>query len=259
MKPTFSALIVCYVCSMRLMGLLRCLSAVGLAGAALLAASPGTAIASPAELLAAWYPVDAPNALWDGSATGDPLHVTAAGGGGVGIGTVLGRTAVAFPALCPAAPTRCPRAVMEARVNPAHNPGSRPARWGAVLALPPGQTDNGENIIQKGYADRGSQWKLQVDGAAGRPSCVLAGGAPHHIWRLVAPVSIADGGWHAVECQRAGAVLAIVVDQAPLAWLAVPADLAVANDDPVRLGGKGTEPGNDQFHGYLDAAWLFVG
>ena len=35
--------------------------------------------------------------------------------------------------------------------------------------------------------------------------------------------------------------------------------LAIANDLPLRLGGKGIGPDNDQFHGALDAVFVEIG
>lgn len=224
------------------------------------AAHAPLARATAAEALVAWYPIDAPNTLWDYSASANPMRISAVAGGSVQLGPALGRTAARFPARCTATTlTTCPRAILEANDSAAHNPGTRPMRFGAVVALPPGQTSVGENILQKGYALGGSQWKLQVDGAAGRPSCVLAGGSPNAIHRVVAPVSIVDGGWHAVECQRGVGVLSIVVDAVLRGSVSVPVGLSITNAQPLRLGGKDIGVNNDQFHGYLDAAWVYIG
>jgi Concanavalin A-like lectin/glucanases superfamily len=229
--------------------------------AALTALPTAPAGATSAEVLTAWYPFDAPYGLRDASATGDPLQVVTKAGGTATIGATLGRTAVTFPPRCATGvdPTLCPRAVLQAGLNAAHDPGTRPMRYGAVIALPADRTAAGENIIQKGYSNSGSQWKLQVDGLAGKPSCVVAGGAPNQIYRAIAPVSVADGGWHALECQRTATSLSIVVDQVKRATIAIPAGLVLASSSPLRIGGKGTSADNDQFHGFLDAAWEFIG
>jgi hypothetical protein len=51
--------------------------------------------------------------------------------------------------------------------------------------------------VQKGYAaGPGGEWKLQVDGYAGRPSCVLVGAGSPVIHLAVAGRSVADGRWH---------------------------------------------------------------
>ncbi len=228
---------------------------------ALLTAPARAGFAASPEVLTANYPVIMPDALADSSATADPLTLLTRSGGTVGIVAVAGRLAASFPTRCAAgvAAEYCPRAILQAASNPAHNPGTRPMRFGAVIALAATQTGDGENIMQKGYAASGTQWKLQVDGVAGKPSCVLAGGSPHVIYQVTAPVSVADGGWHTVECRRAGSVLRIVVDAVARGSVTVPAGLSITNSLPLCLGGKGVSANNDQFHGYLDAAWMYVG
>jgi len=185
-----------------------------LCAAAMAALAPtAQAHASAAEVLTAWYPVEAPDGPRDASLTGAPLTVSTQAGGTVAIGAALGRTAVVFPPRCPATTPAalCPRVV------------------------------------------------LQVDGYAGEPSCVIAGGTPNRIYKVVAPLTIADGGWHAVECQRSDTDLSIVVDQVWRAAVPIPPGLVIANAEPLRIGGKGTGPGNDQFHGLLDSAWVLIG
>jgi len=51
----------------------------------------------------------------------------------------------------------------------------------------------------------------------------------------------------------------IKVDGATRGWRTVPATLRIANNDPVRIGGKGTSPNNDQFDGEIDNVWVTVG
>ena len=238
---------------------------VGLLTLALPAGTPwltGPARAGSAEVAVAWYPIDGPDGLRDYSRTDDPLRVRAAGDGVVSLGPALGRYAARFPTVCvdPIDPADCPRAVLEAAPNPAHNPGTRPVRFGVVVALMPGTTNAGQNIMQKGFATGGSEWKVQIDGTAGFPSCVLAGGWPNRIYRVIAPVDVADGGWHAIECRRDdGGTLSILLDGITQGTVDVPPDLSIANDQPLLIGGRRGGVNNDQFHGYLDAAWLFIG
>jgi hypothetical protein len=71
--------------------------------------------------------------------------------------------------------------------------------------------------------------------------------------------SIADGKWHAVECRRTGPTLAIAVDDAVQASVAVPATLSVDTPQPFSIGGKGLGDDNDQFHGSLDDVWVHIG
>ena len=80
------------------------------------------------------------------------------------ISGVPGR-AVLFPARCGG---DCPRAILESRDDDALDPGTRPIRYGADILLRSEQTSDGANIAKKGTWSSGSQWKLQVDGHAGR-------------------------------------------------------------------------------------------
>src|SRR5213076_3164477 len=75
--------------------------------------------------------------------------------------------------------------------------------------------------------------KSQVDGYAGRPSCAVGG------YLARSAVSIADGRWHDVMCERSDGWLTISVDGVPRGRVAVPAAAAIGNDLPLRIGGKG--------------------
>jgi Concanavalin A-like lectin/glucanases superfamily len=170
-------------------------------------------------------------------------------------------TALEFPAPCAqyGAP-QCPRVVLEAP-GAGLNPGGHSLRWGATVQLVADRTTPGSNIVQKGYAARaGGQFKLQVDGDAGAPSCVLvdaAPGSPVHIAK--ASASIADGRWHTVACTRAGTSLSVSIDGIQRGVTSVPAGLSVDNEDTLRIGGKGTSPNNDQFSGALDDVFVDIG
>jgi hypothetical protein len=71
--------------------------------------------------------------------------------------------------------------------------------------------------------------------------------------------SIADGGWHTLECRRSGTTLTILVDDRMQATATIPANLAVVTDQPFSVGGKGVGVDNDQFHGSVDDVWIKVG
>lgn len=183
-------------------------------------------------------------------------------GGEVSLVPRDGDFAVRFPGPCANSDDKqCPRAILEAGADAALNPGKLAFRWGAAVLLAPAETSAGSNVLQKGYSQFGTQFKLQVDGAAGRPSCVLAGpqGAKNVIHVAQATQSVADGRWHTVECARDGAVLRIRVDGVPQGAATVPADLSIENDAPLRIGGKGVAPGNDQFHGTVDDLFVAIG
>jgi hypothetical protein len=106
--------------------------------------------------------------------------------------------------------------------------------------------------VRKGNTTSGSQWKLQIDGHAGRPSCVLVGPGSGRAYLAGSAVSVADGGWHVVTCARSGGALTITVDSRVQGRTRLPAGLAVSNATPLRIGGKGTGPDNDQYRGSVD-------
>ncbi|MFD0518657.1 LamG-like jellyroll fold domain-containing protein [Paractinoplanes durhamensis] len=127
------------------------------------------------------------------------------------------------------------------------------------MLLPAGQTSKGQNIVQKGYSTTSSQWKLQIDGVAGRPSCVLVDTRKPAIRMVTSSVTAADGRWHAVVCRRIGATLAVYIDGIQRGSTALPAKLSVSNNRPLSIGGKGAFPDNDQFNGALDNVWVQIG
>jgi hypothetical protein len=193
----------------------------------------------------------------DESGHGHTLAVVSRNGGTVRAVVHGQGTALAFPARCTTG--ACPHVALQARSSADLNPGSRDFAYGADVLLQPGQTSKGENVVQKGYSATSSQWKLQIDGLAGRPSCVLVDVLRPVIWIAHSSVSVADGRWHAVACHRAGATLAVFVDGVPRGGIAIPATLSVANQRPLSIGSKGSFPDNDQFNGALDNVWVEIG
>jgi hypothetical protein len=189
-----------------------------------------------------------------------PLRASTAAGGALGTephGTGL---AVRFPATCAVYGDKsCPRAILETGPAEVLNPGRRPLRYGAAVRMTASETAKGENVLQKGYSQGDSQFKLQIDGADGRPSCVLVGVGSPEILVLNGDSSVSDGQWHVVECRRDGSVLTITVDGVESGRRNVPAELSIVNKDPLRIGGKGTGPNNDQFHGAIDDVQVVIG
>lgn len=219
--------------------------------------NPG--LATGAAVMIARYEFDGRGsaAIADVSGHGHALREMTAHGGSVRR-VVHGRgSALAFPPECVA--RVCPHVVLRSPSSSDLNPGTRDIAFGADVLLPPGQTSTGENIVQKGYSATSSQWKLQVDGAAGRPSCVLVGDRRPAIRIAYSSISIADGRWHALQCRRAGATLAIFVDGVTRGAIAVPPALSVTNGRPLSIGGKGAFRDNDQFNGALDNVWVQIG
>jgi hypothetical protein len=162
-----------------------------------------------------------------------------------------------FPPPCHDEP--CPRIALRAPAAIDLDPGTRPIRWGASVQLAGDQTTKGENVVQKGYSARGSQYKLQVDGLAGDPSCVLVDDRQPQIYVAKSSASVADGRWHTLECRRSGTALVVLVDGEQRGSATVPAGLSVRNHIPLSVGGKGSFTNNDQFQGALDDVWVSIG
>jgi hypothetical protein len=139
------------------------------------------------------------------------------------------------------------------------NPGRLPIRYGASVRLAADETTKGENVLQKGYSAHGSQYKLQIDGLPGRPSCVLVDDVRPEIHVALSTISVADGRWHTLECRRSGTALTILVDGITRGATTVPATLSVLNHIPLSVGGKGSFTDNDQFQGALDDVWVQIG
>ncbi|MFI5936049.1 LamG-like jellyroll fold domain-containing protein [Actinoplanes sp. NPDC051494] len=152
----------------------------------------------------------------------------------------------------------CPRAILEGVRDDNLNPGTRPLRYGASIRMDHDDLADGANVFQKGYSvGGGSQFKLQVDHEQGHPSCVIAG--PARIYRAEPRLDVADGAWHEVTCDRTESDLVLAVDGVQRASVPVPSDLSIANAEPLRVGGKGANRGNDQFAGQIDNVFLTIG
>ena len=215
------------------------------------------AVAVPTGMIA-HYAFNGPaSSIVDESGNGHTLRVISGHGGSVRPVVHGQGTALAFPAKC----TRriCPHVALQTPSSADLNPGTRDIAYGADVLLAPGQTSKGQNVVQKGYSASGSQWKLQIDGMAGRPSCVLVDDRRPEIRIAASSVTAADGRWHALRCHRRGTSLAIYVDDVLRGRTAVPALLSISNDRPLSIGGKGAFTDNDQFNGALDNVWVRIG
>ncbi len=233
--------------------LLVAVSAVAAPGPALAAAAPD----GPAVLMARYTFNGRSSSILDESGRGHTLSVVS-GHGGLVRPVVHGQgSALAFPPHC--GKVVCPHVALQSPSSADLNPGNRDIAYGADVLLPPGQTSKGQNIVQKGYSTTSSQWKLQIDGVAGRPSCVLVDDKRPAIRIVTSSIAVADGRWHAVQCSRAGTTLAVYVDGVPRGSTAVPAKLSVSNSRPLSIGGKGAFVDNDQFNGALDNVWVQIG
>ena len=195
--------------------------------------------------------------ILDESGHGHTLSLVAGHGGTVRPVVHGPGTALAFPPKCTVAP--CPHVALQSPSSADLNPGTRDIAYGADVLLAPGQTSKGQNIVQKGYSTTSSQWKLQIDGDGGRPSCVLVDDRKPTIRIITSTVSVADGRWHALQCRRSGPTLIVSVDDVPRGAVRVPAQLSVTNSRPLSIGAKGAFDDNDQFNGALDNVWVEIG
>ncbi|GGQ59535.1 LamG domain-containing protein [Couchioplanes azureus] len=193
----------------------------------------------------------------DGSGNGHLLRTLAVNGGALTTVAHGSGQAIVFPPKC--AGTTCPRVVLQAADAPDLNPGSKNLKYGAYVLLSPAETSTGENIMQKGYSTAGGQYKMQIDGVSGKPSCVMSDKEATTIHVAKSGRSMADGSWHTIECRRAGTTLTILVDDKVEGSTTLPAALSVITTQPLSLGGKGTGVNNDQFHGSLDDVWVSIG
>ena len=218
----------------------------------------GRAVWVPAPPLreVARYTFDGPAPWADTSGNGHTLTPVTGGNATVIRTPRDGGQAVRFPPRCKGGKP-CPRLVFRAAGTPALNPGARPLRYGAAVRLAPNRTSKGQNILQKGYSTEGSQYKLQIDGRSGHPSCALVAGRAIHL--ALARISVADDRWHTVECRRAGTELTVLVDGVTQGTTPVPAALSVSNGRPLSIGGKSAYGDNDQYHGLLDDVWIAMG
>jgi hypothetical protein len=168
--------------------------------------------------------------------------------------------AFAFPPPCTGkVANACPRVALRSPSSADLNPGAANIAYGATLELGATQTSRGQNVVQKGYSATSSQYKLQVDGRAGHPSCVVVDDRQPGIQLVRSDVTVADGNWHTVECRRAAGSLSILVDGRVRGSTQIPVALSITNDEPLVIGGKGAYRDNDQFRGALDDVFVRIG
>jgi hypothetical protein len=203
------------------------------------------------------FTFDGRSPLADVSGHGHDLSPVSRHGGALATAAHGAGSALVFPPPCHDEP--CPRIALRAPTAADLDPGTRPIRWGAAVKLAADQTTKGENVVQKGYSASGSQYKLQVDGLAGDPSCVMVDDNRPQIRVAMSSAGVADGQWHTLECRRSGTRLIVLVDGVQRGSTTVPADLSVRNRIPLSVGGKGSFTNNDQFQGELDDIWVSIG
>ncbi|MGH9181526.1 MAG: protein kinase domain-containing protein, partial [Acidimicrobiales bacterium] len=169
--------------------------------------------------------------------------------------------AIKFPDPCPAAPgSTCPRVVVDIASEATLNPGTRDFEFGASVLVQPGEVGPGSNVVQKGFsvgvAPDPNQWKIEISGPDGQPRCVVVAKGTGTAYPVRAAVTVADGGWHTIDCVKTATSLSILVDGRNQGVIVLPAGVAIDNTNPVRLGGMGTGQNNDQYFGSLDDVYL---
>lgn len=220
-------------------------------------ATPPSAAASTAASAAIRYTFDGgiTGPVFDGSGR-LPLRIRTAGGS---LSTVphAGGLAVRFPEPCEHyGAESCARAILQSGPADFLNPGQGAFTYGASVLVESDETSKGANVLQKGFSVGDSQFKLQVDGAAGRPSCVIVGTAGPDIYVALASLTVADGRWHRVVCSRRDSLLTVSVDGQVKGRSVIPSSLSMVNADPLCIGGKGTSANNDQFVGAIDDVFV---
>lgn len=192
-----------------------------------------------------------------GSGAAHAARVVAANGGEVEqVAGAEGRgSALQFPGVCDAA-TGCPLALVEVAPDGALEPGEDAFSWGASVRLAPTATTDGSNVVQQGrFGSEGGQWKLQVDGEEGKPSCRVRGDLGEVV--VSSPVSVADDAWHRVVCHRDDDGVSIAVDGDVVREPGATGTLA--SSEPIRVGSPGVNDGDDQFSGSIDDVFLELG
>jgi hypothetical protein len=145
------------------------------------------------------------------------------------------------------------RAIIQIANRKGLNPKHRGFVFGAALRIGAQQAGRGSNILQKGYYNQaGGQYKLQL-AAGGVPVCVVFGDAGRV--KAVARHSVADGHWHRVSCARRATGVTVWIDGKRAGTVGGPTG-GIANDAPVKIGGKKVTAGNKQFRGRVDNVYL---
>ncbi len=167
--------------------------------------------------------------------------------------------ALRFAGRCDSQKDPCPKGIVEFPSSAPLNPGPSDFRFGASVLMTPEETSDGANVMQKGFNTGGaSQWKLQVDGEAGHPSCVVVGTKKDEDFTVTAKDGVADGTWHDVECARIGTSLIVSVDGVESNRKPITPGAVIEPPSAVRLGGKSVKTDNDQFFGVIDNVFVSV-
>jgi len=219
--------------------------------------------AGPAPALVARYNFDGGAVgghVADTSGRGTALTIRAADQGVIRFeGAPEGGRYIAFPDICPTSTTACPRALLEAPDDADLNPGTHYFRWSARVHVLKTQVKGSANIMQKGVATTGSQWKMQIGATQGRAQCVVVGVGSPTAYLVRSSGTVADGLWHKIFCERSGSTLSVYVDGVVKGTTTIPATLSISNTLPMRIGGANFNTHSAMYHGLLDDVYAELG
>ncbi|MFI5712763.1 LamG-like jellyroll fold domain-containing protein [Kribbella sp. NPDC051620] len=168
--------------------------------------------------------------------------------------------AVKFPAMCTTAP--CPEAMITSPGSTATDldPGTAVFSYGVWTKVSLSELSDtaGSNLFQKGLWNT-SQWKVQIDPPhtgypKGAPSCVVVEPGGVNAKVAYSTVTVADGNWHKITCQRTSTEIQIYVDTTKTGFKDLGSSAYVVNPagQQVTLGAKSVGSNNDQYHGIMD-------
>ena len=144
---------------------------------------------------------------------------------------VMGSTAHRFPDGPPSAPPARPEHLERIPDSPLLDPGT--SDYAVTIRMR--QTRPYGNVVQKGQnATPGGYWKFESPN--GNITCLFKGatGAQRAI---VSPISIQDGLWHVVRCERTSAGLRMWIDGVSISFLAGSTG-SISNSRDVSIAGK---------------------
>jgi hypothetical protein len=190
------------------------------------------------------------------SGRGTALTIRNSANGQIAITTEGANRFASFPGICAATAASCAKALLEAPDDADLDPGTRNFRWAASVRLTTAQLSGNANIMQKGVANTGSQWKMQITGKTGRAQCVLVARGTGQAFSALSARTVADGSWHRIVCERVGTTLAVSVDGVAGATVTLPSTTAVDNTMPLRVGGPNFAKDSDMYHGQLDEVFV---
>jgi hypothetical protein len=218
--------------------------------------------AAPAPTVVAKYTFDggaSAGKIAEKSGRGVVLKIRTADGGAVRFVAKNGGKYIGFPARCSAKAITCPRALLEGVDDPDLDPGKRQFRWGASVYVKRYQLSRSANVMQKGVVSTESQWKLQIGANLGKAQCVVVGRGSTQAYVARSSVDVANGVWHRIMCLRTSTKLTVFVDGTSRGSTAVPAELDISNNLPLRIGGPNFARSSDMYNGFLDDAYAALG